>query len=335
MSNCRGSARRRPRRWPPTGSTFRRSPPSRPRSKCPRSIVADGRDCRRPVAGGGKRRTHGGFAGVAGIGRHGPARRRLHRAGRRRAARHGSARRRRVRDSPRSRRRGGCRRPRDAAGARRHDRPAGERGRRGGDRPFPRRRRTSLAEVQPARTHRQRHPAARAGPRNRDPGRIADPVADVARRRGRGLRPAGVRPLHAVPGTDALARRGRQRRVDGPAVAAQEPRRRGCGAAGAGADVARGAAAAVLDPDRPVRQPFGAAVPDPAAGGAGTRQARQSRDPGRPDRARSLGAGKARRPARAPAAQRAGPRCRAARRARARRQDRDRRDNAYRSPGRQ
>ena len=123
-----------------------------------------------------------------------------------------------------------------------------------------------------------------------------------------GFRPAGVRPLHALPGTDAVARRRRQRRIDRPAVAAEEPRRRRRGAAGAGAAVARRAAAAVRDSHGAVRQPVRASVPDPARDRARARQARQPRDPRHADRARPLGAGEARRPARAPVAQRARPR---------------------------
>ena len=65
------------------------------RTACVRSArarVADGArppPSSRPLAEG--HRTGGGFAGIAGIRRHGPARRRLHRAGGRRAARHRSA----------------------------------------------------------------------------------------------------------------------------------------------------------------------------------------------------------------------------------------------------
>ena len=151
--------------------------------------------------------------------------------------------------------------------------------------------------------------------RDRDPGRVADPVADVAGRRARGgLRPARVRPLHALPGADALARRGRQRRVDGPAVAAAATstmpmprwsRRRGC------------RATCSSSCSRSARCPFGS-LSDRLyrilrAAGEGARQARQPRDPRRAGRARPRGAGKARRAARAPAAQCARPRHRAAR----------------------
>ena len=91
-----------------------------------------------------------------------------------------------------------------AAGARRHDRPAGQRSRRSRDRARPRRGRVALAEGQPARAHQQRDPPALAGARNRDPGRVADPVAHVdGQRGGRGFRSARVRPLHAIPGADA------------------------------------------------------------------------------------------------------------------------------------
>ena len=180
-------------------------------------------------------------------------------------------------------------------------------------------------KAQPARAHQQRDPAAQPGARDRDPGRVADPVADAAAAGApRRLRSARVRPLHALPGADALARRRRQRRVDGAAGAAEEPRRRRRRAARAGAAVARSAAAAVRDPHRAVRQPVRAPVPDPALDREGARQARQPRDRRRADRARPLGAGKARRSARAPAAQRARPRHRAARSAARGRQGRDR-----------
>ena len=67
----------------------------------------------------------------------------------------------------------------------------------------------------------------------------------------------------------------------------------------------------------------------------GARQARQPRDRRRADRARPLGAGKARRSARAPAAQRARSRHRAARSAPRRRQAGAGRDHADGAPGRQ
>ena len=121
-----------------------------------------------------------------------------------------------------------------------------------------------------------------AGARDRDPGRVADPVAHDADAGAAGrLRSARVRPLHALPGADALARRRRQRRLDRPAVAAEEPRRRRRRAARAGAAVARSAAAAVRDPHGAVRQPVRAPVPDHALDREGARQARQPRDPRR------------------------------------------------------
>ena len=156
-------------------------------------------------------------------------------------------------------------------------------------------------------------------------------AAGAARR----LRSAGIRPLYALPGADALARRRHQRRLDRAAVAAQEPGRRRRRAARAGAPVARSAAAAVLDPHRAVRQPVRAPLPDPARDRQGARQARQPRDPRQPGRARPLGAGKARRAARAPVAQRARPRARVARGAPRRRQVGDRRNRADGAPGRQ
>ena len=54
-----------------------------------------------------------------------------------------------------------------------------------------------------------------------------------------GLRSARIRPLYALPGARALAGRRRQRRVDGPAVAAEEPRRRRRRADRAGAGLSR------------------------------------------------------------------------------------------------
>jgi hypothetical protein len=85
----------------------------------------------------------------------------------------------------RGRRRGG-RRPRDVACACRHHRPSRQRGRRSGDRAGADRKRIAGAEGQPAGTHRQRDPPAHTGARNRDPGRVADPVTPDAGRRGTG-----------------------------------------------------------------------------------------------------------------------------------------------------
>ena len=141
---------------------------------------------------------------------------------------------------------------------------------------------------------------------------IQSRLMQVGRGRG-GIRSARIRSVHALPGAGALAGRGRQRRFDGPAVAAEEPRRRRRRADRAGQARARRAAAAVLDSHGAVRQPVRAPVPDPARNGARARQARQSRNPRRADRARPRGAGKARRAARAPAAQRARPRHRSPR----------------------
>ena len=67
----------------------------------------------------------------------------------------------------------------DAPRTRGYHRSAGQRGRRSRHRPRPRRRRTACAEGEPARAHQQRHSPAQPGARDRDPGRNADPVADV------------------------------------------------------------------------------------------------------------------------------------------------------------
>ena len=123
---------------------------------------------------------------------------------------------------------------------------------------------------------------------------IQSRMSMVERGRGR-IRSARVRPVHALPGIDARHRRRRQRRLHGAAIAAQESGRSRCGAARAGAAVARRAAAAVLDSHGALREPVRAPVPDPAPNRQGTRQARQSRNPRHPGRTRSVGAGKARR----------------------------------------
>ena len=176
------------------------------------------------------------------------------------------------------------------------------------------------------------------GPRNRDAGRDADPVADVARatsRAGR-FRSARVRPLHALPGADALVRRRRERRLDRAAGAAEEPRRRRRGADRAGAACR---ATSSSDCSRSARCRSTACRSASTGSCAKTARELDKRANleihGAPDRARPLGAGKAGRTARAPAAQRARPRHRdRATRARSG-QVGNRRDRADRSPGRQ
>ena len=234
------------------------------------------------------------------------------------------------------RRRRGRRRPRDAACARRHHRPSGQRGGRSGDRASADRKRIAGAEGQPAGTYRQRDPPAHAGARNRDPGRVADPVTPHAGGRGAGgIRSARIRPVYALSGARPLAGRRCQRRVDGPAVAAEEPRCRRLRADRAGQACARCATTAVCDPHGAVRQPVRAPVPDPARNGPRAGQAGEPRNPGRPNRARPRGAGKARRTARASAAQCPRPWHRTPRPARQGGQVRDRRNHADRAPGRQ
>ena len=72
----------------------------------------------------------------------------------------------------------------------------------------------------------QRDSPARTNARNRNPGGIADTVADVADAGAtERLRSAGIRSVYALPGVDAFAGRGHQRRIHRPAFAAQEPRR--------------------------------------------------------------------------------------------------------------
>ena len=112
----------------------------------------------------------------------------------------------------------------------------------------------------------QRHPPARAGARDRNPG--------ASRRSSRGCRMVseaaeGFDPLEFDRYTrfQELTRSLAEGVNDVSTVQQsllQEPRRRRCRAARAGAAVARRAAAAVLDPHGAVRQPVGAPVPDPA-----------------------------------------------------------------------
>ena len=119
------------------------------------------------------------------------------------------------------------RRPRDAARARRHHRPARQRGRRSGDHADAqiegelRALKANLLELNGSVIR------LRAQVREIEiqaESQIQSRLAAGGRGRGR-LRSARVRPLHALPGSRALAGRGGQRRIDRPAVAAQEPRR--------------------------------------------------------------------------------------------------------------
>ena len=93
--------------------------------------------------------------------------------------------------APATRRRGRSRPARAVARSRRHDRPAGERSRRSGHQPRSRRGRVALAQGESARADQQRDSLALAGARDRDPGRVADPVA--ACRRERSARRASIR----------------------------------------------------------------------------------------------------------------------------------------------
>ncbi len=131
------------------------------------------------------------------------AARRRRRAGRRRAAR-----RRAVRGS-RGRRngRGRVRPARAAARSRRHHRPAGERSRRGRDHPRAHRRRAARAEGEPAGAHGSviRLRAQVREIEIQGESQIQSRMSHVGES-GRRLRPARIRPLHALPGAHAIAR---------------------------------------------------------------------------------------------------------------------------------
>ncbi|TMG86540.1 MAG: hypothetical protein E6H74_02990 [Betaproteobacteria bacterium] len=148
--------------------------------------------------------------------------------------------------------------------------------------------RAEVAQGQPAGTDQQCDSPALASPRNRNSGRVADPVADDQRERG-GVRSAGVRSLYEVSGAHARSGRGSQRRIDSPAGVAEESRRSRRSPACTGAPVARRSAAAVLDTHRTFRQPVRAPLPDYAPDRQGARQARKPGDSRNSGRTRSLG----------------------------------------------
>ena len=255
----------------------------------------------------------------------------------------GSAESRRAAEARSARRAGEARRagsgrrdPRDAARPRRPDRPPGERGGRGVDRAQPDRGRHARDQERALRPDREREPPARAAARDRDPGRRPDAVARRAGAgEGPGVRSAGVRPLHPLPGDHADDGRERQRRLDRPAEPAEGARRERDRAVGAGPAHARAAGEPDAHPHGAVREHLGAPVPDRPGGGEGDRQARGARHQGRPGRGRPLGARAHHRAVRAHAAQLRRARRRAERGARGEGQARARRDQDRGAAGRQ
>ncbi len=233
--------------------------PDRLRARC----VAQGQDERRVARARGIADGRGRGAASAPSAERRSAQRRPERKVRRRAAsRAGGA------VACRGRSGGGRdRRPRDAARARRHHRPARQRGRRGRDHARAHRRRAARAEGQPAGAHRQRHAAAHAGARDRDPGRVADPVAAVA---GRAKATKASIRSSSTATRASRSSRARWPKASTTSSTVQQSLLKNLDDADAAllaqARLSRDiAAAALLDPHRAVRQPVGAAVPDPAA----------------------------------------------------------------------